>query len=70
MCCIIRQELTKAQVATCRRIAKKAGYSFVYTKLPGQGWQGWFSGPNLGSPFDRRAEREIRADLEDAGLVA
>lgn len=70
MCCITRKNLTKTQIAACRRIAKANGYSFTFTKMPGTGWQGWFSGRNYGFPFDRASERAIRADIASAGLEA
>lgn len=49
-------------------IAKEHGVDFVTVHLPGEGPRGWFSGPNRGQPFDDRLAREVREDLEAAGL--
>lgn len=41
---------------------------FICAHLPGTGFQGWFEGPNLGFPFDRDMEREVRHAVTEAGL--
>lgn len=53
------------------RVAREVGgYGLTNVDLPGEGWRYWFSGPNLGSPFDAALERETREALSAAGLLA
>lgn len=64
---------TKQPATVCKkleRIAAKHGADFVWTTLPGTGWQGWFTGPDAGFPFTRHLEDAVRADIEAAGLTA
>jgi hypothetical protein len=50
------------------KIARKHGADFTSVTLPGDGPRYWFSGPNLGFPFDRDMARAVLNDLEAAGL--
>ena len=52
------------------RVLKKLGddVDFINPNLP-EGPRFWFSGPNLGEPFNSRMERETRAALAAAGLL-
>lgn len=61
-------EPTAANISKIAAIAKRYGYRFVAADLP-DGYKHWFAGPNLGHPFDDRAEREIWAELERANLA-
>jgi hypothetical protein len=63
---------TRLPLTVCRRlerIAEKHGADFVWTTIPGTGWQGWFTGPNVGFPFTRHLEDAVRNDIEAAGLT-
>ena len=56
---VTRAKLSAREVRRRDRIAKAAGaHGFNYTK-DGQGHIGWFTGPNLGSPFDRDMARRV-----------
>ena len=48
-------------------VARKHGAYFVAADLP-EGPRYWFSGPNLGHPFDAAMARAVREDLAAAGL--
>lgn len=56
-------------VKQAERIAKRHDAYFVATTLPGQGHRFWFSGPNLGFPFDRAMAQAVKADLVAAGIA-
>jgi len=36
--------------------------------IPGNNVKGWFTGPNLGSPFDRDLSNRVQLAIEGAGL--
>ncbi len=63
-----RGKLPKKRVDQIDKIARKHGACFVYTSVPGNGIQYWFSGPNLGFPFDRALERDVIEAVTAAGL--
>ena len=64
-----KQKLSRRACDRRDRLARKIGgrgYGFVFTVLPGEGWNGWFFGPNRGEPFDRAIGREISAAVAQA----
>jgi hypothetical protein len=66
---VSRQKPSRKAAKTMERIAKKHGAYLVETRLPGTGYQRWFAGPNLGSPFDRQLSHAIHEDLVAAGIL-
>lgn len=56
-------------VKKVERIAKRHNAYFVATTLPGERPRYWFSGPNLGFPFDRAMAQAVKADLVAAGIA-
>lgn len=66
-----RGKLTKITVTKRDRIARKVGgprCGYVYTNVPGLGWQGWGYAPNRGAPFDDRLAAEVHAAWDAAGV--
>lgn len=51
------------------RIARTHGATFTTVTLPGEGPRYWFSGPNMGPPFDNAMARGVRASLIAAGIA-
>jgi hypothetical protein len=49
-------------------IADDNGCTFVEIREPTGQWKAWFAGPNRGDPFDAILSREVRGDLDAAGL--
>jgi len=43
---------------------EEGGTGYTQIKDPGQGWIGWYTGPNLGDPFDRDLARRVLARIE------
>lgn len=66
---LVRGKIDERVVKQADRIARKHDCDFVYANIPGSGLQGWFSGPNLGSPLDERMASAVNADLAAAGLL-
>lgn len=60
-----RGRLSAADVERRARIAQQHGACFVYALIPGDGWRGWYAGPNLGDPFNRDMARRV-LDAVDA----
>ena len=60
---------TRTAARRIERIAKKHGATLVEVRLPGTGYQRWFAGPNLGSPFDGQLARDVTSDLTAAGIT-
>lgn len=61
------QKLTPAQVRRRDRIAREQGaHGYIYTTIPGSGRMGWYTGPNLGEPFDRRLAARVLDAVETA----
>lgn len=46
----------------------EGGTGFVYAVIPGDGWKGWFTGHNLGEPFNGALKQRVEARLKAAGL--
>lgn len=65
---ITRGKLTAQELKIRRAVAKKHEINWIYADIPGQGLQGWFSGPNYGAPFDRDLARAVAADLSERGI--
>lgn len=63
-----RKRLSERDAKRIDKVARRHGYCFVWGTFPGQGYQTWFAGPNLGHPFDQAAADEIIADLQREGL--
>lgn len=49
-------------------LAKDNGVTFVYTKLPGDGYRHWFSARNYGHPFDQALANSIREQLKEQDI--
>ena len=65
-----RSRLTSEDVDKLEVIAKGRGAEFTYTgKVLGQDVTGWFSGPNLGYPFDKMLYDEVESDLKTCELI-
>ncbi len=43
---------------------EEGGHGYTQIKEAGGGWLGWFSGPNLGDPFDRDLAKRVTARVE------
>jgi len=57
---ICREKLSKKEVTRRDRICKEeGGYGFELIRDPGEGWKGWFSGPNRGDPFDSALRQRV-----------
>lgn len=56
-------KLSATDVRARKRAARAEGCSFIHADMPGEGWRFWFSGPNLGSPFDQNMERRVFSAL-------
>lgn len=64
-----RTPIAQVTAKKVQKIAREHDFHFVSGKFPGQGYQHWFAGPNLGAPFDDANARAIEADLAKAGLL-
>jgi len=66
---VSNRRLEDAEVEYRDRVCREeGGYGYVQAKLPGEGWRGWFTAPNLGSPFDERlSDRVMRRINGDDG---
>jgi hypothetical protein len=65
-----RSRLTSEEIDKLEAIAKERGAEFTYTgKMVGQSVTGWFSGPNLGYPFDKMLYDEVESDLKTCELI-
>ena len=42
---------------------EEGGYGFTQINDPGHGWKGWFTGPNLGAPFDGALASRVLARI-------
>lgn len=60
---VSRRKITRAQAHKLERIAKRHDSTLVEANIPGTGYQRWFSGPNLGFPFDRAVSQAVHADI-------
>jgi hypothetical protein len=47
---------------------EEGGTGFTYARIPGEGWRGWFTGPNLGDPFDGNLAKRVLARCKQEGL--
>ena len=61
--------LEDAEVQRYEAVAEKHGVDFYYCNMPGEGLKSWFSGPNMGAPFDRRLAESVQHDLKKAGVA-
>ena len=57
-----RGKQTREQIAFHDRIARRHGCVYVYVYDPGNGWMGWYEGPNRGFPFDSQLAKAISED--------
>ena len=55
--------LSAAEITRHERIAKKHDSTFVYARLPGEGYRSWFATRNLGEPFNGAIEQAVFEDL-------
>jgi len=58
-----RGALTASQIRQREAIARRHDAVFVYADMPGEGFQSWFAGENLGEPFNSSTARGVEADL-------
>jgi hypothetical protein len=65
---VSRTRPTAEAKRTMERVAKQHGVSFVDGVFPGDGYQHWFTTPNLGSPFNEATAKAVYDDLEKEGL--
>lgn len=49
-------------------VARRHGARLVNYTEPNGSKRHWFTGPNLGNPFDGQLRADVLADLERAGL--
>lgn len=63
-----RGKVSAAKAKKVNTIAKKHDARFIAANIPGDGFKYWFSGPNLGAPFDKAMADAVYADLDTAGI--
>ena len=62
---VTREKITQREYDRRNRICiEEGGHGYTEIHDPGQGWLGWFSGPNRGEPFDRQLERRVLDRVE------
>ena len=66
---VSRNKPSRANARRIASIAKRHECTFVEYVDPGSKYQNWFSGPNLGHPFDDAMARAVMGDLRAAGLA-
>jgi len=67
---VTRRRITAATGKKLDRIAKRHGARFVGpVNIPGSDVRGWFTGPNLGHPFDTRLAQAVLADVAAEGIA-
>ena len=68
---VSQTKCTRRDAKRAESIAKRHGADLVEAfKLPGVGYQRWFTAPNLGAPFDDATRDAVQADLDAAGVFA
>jgi len=65
-----RSRLTSEELEKLSAVALSRGAQFNYIgRTPGQSVTGWFTGPNLGYPFDKMLFQEVESDLKKHNLI-
>lgn len=65
---VSRVRPTRAAAKRMQSIAARHESDLVEATLPGTGYQRWFTGPNMGHPFDAAMSRAVADDLRRAGI--
>lgn len=64
---VYRGKLSARECARRDRICRdEGGYGYTQINDPGQGWIGWYTGPNLGAPFDGDLAARVTARVGGA----
>jgi hypothetical protein len=68
---ITKKSVTKVVAKRLNAICiEQGGTGFTGpVSIPGNDNKGWFTGPNLGNPFDERLAKDVRRAVESAGLT-
>jgi hypothetical protein len=65
---VTRKRLSARDVKRRDRICvEEGGTGYQQICDPGSGWKGWFTGLNLGSPFDDDLRRRVMSRVRAAG---
>lgn len=62
---VVQRKMSKAEIATHEKAAEEHGCVFIYGHFPGDGYKGWFAGPNKGSPFDGQLANRVFGTLAE-----
>lgn len=66
---VSRNKPSRVNARKIASIAKRHKCDFIEYVDPGSKYQNWFSGPNLGHPFDDAMARAVMGDLRAVGLA-
>lgn len=66
---VTRGRQPKNVVNARKSIAREFGCAYHYIHDPGNGWIGWYSGPNRGNPFDGDLEGVVKQAECERGLL-
>lgn len=62
---VTREKLSARECARRdKACVAEGGHGYTQINDPGQGWIGWFSGPNRGHPFDQALADAVAKRLE------
>ena len=63
---VTRRKVSAREYAKRDQIChEEGGYGYTQINRPGNGWLGWYSGPNRGEPFNRNLAARVEAAVRE-----